>query len=286
MMLQPVTFTVMLAMPRCEFTQKNARTPLANVATTYNPRCYAYNWILVAGSALVLYTMEVCLTVRIHAMYGRNKRLLYLNLGILATTMAATVILTVFGLPKFSFVKAPPGVAGCYGDAVLYEAWLFCLALRKGYQDRRQRSSLGQRRSLLGILITHNLAWFAVTFTIVMANLILFRYGPTGARTTGVSIFFASSTIVGSRLLVDTRRAWKSTSANWPIRTADATRPTMEFAAMTGGDLITVMSSTTLGGQADVRWTGSRWVAVVGSDLETNAAVGLGSINQPEKEQE
>lgn len=78
--------------------------------------CSAYNWILTGGSAIVTYTMELCLTVRVHAMYGANRRLLYFNLIFLGCTIAADVFLAIFGLPKFKYITAPTGQAGCYSD--------------------------------------------------------------------------------------------------------------------------------------------------------------------------
>lgn len=175
-----------------------------------------FNW-QDTGAALQVITSHIILELRLYAMYGSTRKILYVF--IFLTLGEALAMGLVFGLPNpyliatnepfpgnFICADADPSngthwVVYYWAAILIIEGTLLCLALWKAWQHRKAAhgSSLMQQLSKDSVLFFFSIFW------IYCANLILWYENRITLDELGTAFSFVLSSILANRLLIAVR---------------------------------------------------------------------------------
>ncbi|KAG9026932.1 hypothetical protein FS837_004463 [Tulasnella sp. UAMH 9824] len=186
--------------------------------------CSFYYTITGIGTMVSLYLVEIAMQVRVHALYGGSKRLLYINSAIFAVEVAA--LSTMLGWERthnINIIPAPQGLTGCWNTqhpkliticwfvGLAFEVYLFTLVAYKAYVRWRDE---GRLMGVFSIMFRDAVTWFGVIGALLAWNAFAFATGKDGSIFLGLPFMHAASSIAGSKLVVDIRKAWQEGQEN------------------------------------------------------------------------
>lgn len=181
--------------------------------------CSFYYTITGIGTMVSLYLVEIAMQVRVHALYGGSKRILYVNSAIFAVEV--TALSTMLGWERthnINIIPAPQGLTGCWNTqhpkliticwfiGLAFEIYLFALVAYKAYVRWRDE---GRLMGVFSIMFRDAVMWFGVIGALLAWNAFAFATGKDGSIFLGLPFMHAASSIAGSKLVVDIRKAWQ-----------------------------------------------------------------------------
>ncbi|KIO24748.1 hypothetical protein M407DRAFT_98606 [Tulasnella calospora MUT 4182] len=186
--------------------------------------CSFYFTITGIGTMVSLYLVEIAMQVRVHALYGGSKRILYINSAIFAVEVAA--LSTMLGWERthnINIIPAPQGLMGCWNTkhpkliticwfvGLAFEIYLFTLVAYKAYVRWKDE---GRLMGVFSIMFRDAVMWFGVIAALLAWNAFAFATGKDGSIFLGLPFMHAASSIAGSKLVVDIRKAWQEGEQN------------------------------------------------------------------------
>jgi len=181
--------------------------------------CIATDPTMRMVGAISLWSVEIIMQLRIHALFNRSKKIALFN-GILFLISIGLFlwVLVVNALHRINlispFIKLPligcPGVNGggqwaLWVPATVYEFILFGFALYKAVNSRTARINVNHRPSLMAVLLQENILYFlAIGCLLIFNNLMVVR--ATGIPWFGFGPFHAAIGIATSRMLIHLRK--------------------------------------------------------------------------------
>ncbi|KAG8991576.1 hypothetical protein FRB90_001304 [Tulasnella sp. 427] len=187
------------------------------------------------GTMVSLYLVEIAMQVRVHALYGGSKWVLYVNSAIFAVEVA--VLSTMLGWERthnVNIIPAPGGLMGCWNTqhpkliticwfiALSFEVYLFALVAHKAYVRWKDE---GRLIGVFSIMFRDAVMWFGVIAALLAWNAFAFATGKDGSIFLGLPFLHAASSIAGSKLVVDIRKAWQEGQQNSMIFVAKRPAP-------------------------------------------------------------
>lgn len=152
--------------------------------------CSFYFTITGIGTMVSLYLVEIAMQVRVHALYGGSKRILYINSAIFAVEVAA--LSTMLGWERthnINIIPAPQGLMGCWNTkhpkliticwfvGLAFEIYLFTLVAYKAYVRWKDE---GRLMGVFSIMFRDAVMWFGVIAALLAWNAFAFATGKVG----------------------------------------------------------------------------------------------------------
>ncbi|GLB38260.1 hypothetical protein LshimejAT787_0501250 [Lyophyllum shimeji] len=179
-------------------------------------RCATFfNWQNAGAVAQVLLT-HIILQLRLYAMYGSTRKMLFFFLSLTASEVIVMGVMGVLGLqdPKRVLTNEPSKVificangepqnghrwvAYFYTVVISVEGGLLWLALRKAWMYRPAAGGF----TLMQKLTRDSAVYFFIIFSVYLANLIIWVQNRIILNELGVPFAFALSSIFANRLLI------------------------------------------------------------------------------------
>ncbi|KAJ7257755.1 hypothetical protein C8J57DRAFT_1342714 [Mycena rebaudengoi] len=190
-----------------------------------NNLCLVIDPITRALGAILLWSVEIVMQLRIYALYGCSKRIAFINLSLFAGSIVgfmwilmfnhsrrAAVIASVVRLPLPGCPTVHEGIEwALWVPATIYEGILFAFALLKTFKSTVQILRSKSPFSLYSLLLRDNIAYFfGIAALLIFNNLMVvslthipwFSYGP----------FHAAVGIMTTRMLIHLRKATVNTT--------------------------------------------------------------------------
>lgn len=155
---------------------------------------------------------SIVMTLRVYAIYGENRRVLFLLFSIIGLAMGIGLCAVFFkpslsttpvqshGCLHFISPRQSPGYAAAWSAQLFFDAMVFGLTIWK----LLRMESMG-RRSLVDILLRDGAMYFAVMTAINAANIIIFIAGPPNMKSVLSSPTNMLCAILISRLMLNLR---------------------------------------------------------------------------------
>lgn len=232
---------------KCLFLWNRFHSLVLNISTTavylhprpsYNLCARFTHWQAIGGALGVLIT-HVILELRLYAMYGSTRKMLFLFIGLMIMEAAVVCSLPLLH-PLSERTNQPfPDVYICttnarsdgyrvgaywYGAVLLVETIMVGFALAKAWQ---YRSSSEIQSPLMKQLTRDSLVYFLMLFWIFLANLIIWARDFTIVAEFGIPFGFALPSILANRLLIRIRSAYFQ---SFPQPDSDTCLPPLQFA--------------------------------------------------------
>jgi len=217
-----------------------------------------------------VFVVQAILCFRLHALYGRSRRVLFGLVTLFACTSIATIaalaheIIVVNALGQTT--NAPPlanlvtctsfaSVKNFYVIAIpvlTFDGTAFAMAAYKAYVHFTDKSSVnvdvkdgvnisgrvkwrwsGSR--LLNILVRDSILYFILISTIYIANVLIWRFGPSTLSIVATGWSLALLSIAGNRMLLSIRKARNTVDLNHPPTITSVGEDYFEFANIGAG---------------------------------------------------
>ncbi|KAG8906579.1 hypothetical protein FRC01_007953, partial [Tulasnella sp. 417] len=124
---------------------------------------------------------------------------------------------------NINIIPAPQGLMGCWNTqhpkliticwfvGLAFEVYLFALVAHKAYVRWRDE---GRLMGVFSIMFRDAVMWFGVITALLAWNAFAFATGKDGSIFLGLPFMHAASSIAGSKLVVDIRKAWQKGEQN------------------------------------------------------------------------
>lgn len=184
------------------------------------PFCFIDFGIILPGSGLnQIIVVDIILLVRLYAMYGRSKRVLYFLIGLYTVcTCAAVGDLIPIGIKAKGTANPAPGLTACVVTSegkhfwsfwiafIFYETVAFCMVIYKAYTDLTYTwTSRATSQRLLRVLYRDSLIYFAAIFALYIANSVSFSIQDTSINDIADGPTRVLIAIIGNRILFNLR---------------------------------------------------------------------------------
>ncbi|KAJ6563292.1 hypothetical protein DFH09DRAFT_1158906 [Mycena vulgaris] len=192
----------------------------ARPGITSNTLCLDMDPITRSAGAVLLWSVEIVMQLRVYALYGCSKRIAALNLILFGGSIAGFIWIMLFNYAKraaeiASVIHLPlPGCPSVHQGiewalwvpATIYEGILFGFALFKTSQSTIRSLRMDSQLSVYSLLLRDNIAYFfGIAALLIFNNLMVvnlthipwFSYGP----------FHAAVGIMTTRMLINLRKA-------------------------------------------------------------------------------
>lgn len=174
-----------------------------------------YQWFIAAGIPTVIVT-GIILLLRIYAMYGCNRKLLYVLLVLFIARCITELVLLFMTGSRMQSVPLPPGYVGCFGvnsepfkyaywiPTITFESILFLLAIYKSIEIARENTTTP---NLMYILIRDSVIFYGGMFAVVMTNCLVWAVGRPTLFSAFPSTLFSIGSILACRMLLNVQEA-------------------------------------------------------------------------------
>ncbi|KZO91819.1 hypothetical protein CALVIDRAFT_557980 [Calocera viscosa TUFC12733] len=185
----------------------------ASPAISCNLYYYSGAW----GGVITQLTLSVIMILRLWAMYQGNKLLAWFLATLLLIHITALCIIFGLGSTLAHFIppipyftlnlnmcfapKSPSSFIGIWASRLALDTIFFSFALRKAFQQYRR----GWHGDIVDMLITDNVAAFALVLIVQVINLVIMLVVEPQAAEAAVGFALAKDVIIGSRLLLHTK---------------------------------------------------------------------------------
>ncbi|EJD40753.1 hypothetical protein AURDEDRAFT_186894 [Auricularia subglabra TFB-10046 SS5] len=180
-----------------------------------------------AGTLWILLLAQGILHNRIYMMYGKDRKLLKINMGLWLLELIALAILAVFTLGKSKHPHEPPkGVLGsvCNRSApggivyiavvvAIFESYLLALIVRRGLQEHRVRTGenlkamLGDSHSIIYALTRDSIVYWFMMVGSVLVFIIIIRVAPESPGEAAISFAHSAAAVGACRIILSALRA-------------------------------------------------------------------------------
>ncbi|KZV91657.1 hypothetical protein EXIGLDRAFT_719156 [Exidia glandulosa HHB12029] len=203
-----------------------------------------------AGTFWILLLVQAIIQYRIYMMYGKDRTIKWLNIGLWVVEFAALAVLAVFVLPHGHSGEvedalgsvcnrgAPGGILYIAIPAVLYESWLLALVLRRGVQEYKRHSNgkALDTASIVFIVIRDNIVYYVLMIGSILVFIIIIRIAPVSPGEAAISFAHSATAIGACRIVLNSLRA---ADAPTPGNSgAYPTQPTMVFQRRTSETML------------------------------------------------
>jgi len=196
--------------------------------------------------AIILWSVEIIMQLRLYALYNQSRRVAYFNAVLFATSIGIYLWILVVNTMRrgemIAFAKHLP-LPGCpainggtewalWIPPTVFEFVLFLFALYKGCTSIATRVRVNQRLTLVSVLIQGNvLYFFSIACLLIFNNLMVI--GATKIPWFGFAPFHAAMGIVTCRMLIHLRQFNEYTlNGSAPVSKSGQT---LKFATMKSG---------------------------------------------------
>ncbi|KAF9224378.1 hypothetical protein BS17DRAFT_779698 [Gyrodon lividus] len=168
---------------------------------------------------LMTISVQVVLQLRVWAIYGRSKKILYFLIALSVAEAAVMIVLIVITITHIERLPVISTSTGCYYEgllplsagfwipAMIVEPILCLLVLKKALSAARGRTRLSV------LLARDSLLYFVVIFAELVASTVVWAHQPFYINTV-MPWSAAIPSLMGTRLLLNTRRHFTSPVAN------------------------------------------------------------------------
>ncbi|KAI0791524.1 hypothetical protein BC629DRAFT_1593127 [Irpex lacteus] len=179
--------------------------------------------IHITGSLTRKPSLPAILTLRVHAIYSCNRKILYILLTLLCAELITEIILIVFISDRFTVLHLPPTLPGCAPTNIVPYAWsywipmtvfesaLFILSAAKAIQYLINAEFRTQTPNLAYILVRDSMIYFGSVLALILINLIIWKASRPSLFAAFPSTVPAFHSILGCRMLLNMHIALEHT---------------------------------------------------------------------------
>lgn len=202
-----------------------------------------------AGTLWILLLAQGIMQYRIYMMYGKNRKMLRINMGLWLLELIALAILAVFTLGMSKRPHAPPkdllgsvcnrsapgGIVYIAVVVAIFESYLLALIVRRGYQDHRERTGgdlkamLSGSQSIIYALTRDSIVYWFMMVGSVLVFIIIIRVAPESPGEASISFAHAAAAVGASRIVLSALRAAHAPVDGSGSRRTLVSHTTMQF---------------------------------------------------------